>query len=128
MVYAFDTLGYAKRLRDAGVSQEHAEAHAEAAREFVMGELVTHYDLEMSTTVIRRDFEASMASLRHYMETSISTLRRDMETSIASLRKDMETSVAALRNDLERLELRLTLRLGGMFAVSVAILAAIIKL
>src|SRR5277367_3178967 len=117
MVYAFDTLGYAKRLRDAGVSQEYAEAHAEAAREFVMGELVTHYDLEMSTTVIRRDFEASMGSLRHYLETSISTLRRDMETS-----------VAALRNDLERLELRLTLRLGGMFAVPVAILAAIIKL
>ena len=106
MVYAFDTLGYAKRLRDAGVSQEHAEAHAEAAREFVMGELVTHYDLEMSMTVIRSDFEASIASLRH----------------------DVERSIAALRNDLERLELRLTLRLGGMFAVSVAILAAIIKL
>lgn len=47
MVYAFDTLGYAKRLRDAGVSPDQAEAHAEAAREFVMGELVTRYDLEM---------------------------------------------------------------------------------
>jgi hypothetical protein len=43
--YAFDTLGYAKRLRDAGISQEQAEAHAEAAREFVMGELVTRSDL-----------------------------------------------------------------------------------
>ena len=85
----------------------------EAAREFVMGELVTHHDLEMSTMVIRRDFEASMDSLRHAVGASIS---------------DMETSVAALRNDLERLELRLTLRLGDVFAVSVAILAAIIKL
>jgi hypothetical protein len=46
MAYAFDTLGYAKRLRDAGVSQEQAEAHAEAAREFVMGELVTRSDLQ----------------------------------------------------------------------------------
>ena len=63
--------------------------------------------------VIRRDFEASMDSLRHAVGASIS---------------DMETSVAALRNDLERLELRLTLRLGDVFAVSVAILAAIIKL
>ena len=117
MVYAFDTLGYAKRLRDAGVTQEHAEAHAEAAREFGMGELVTRYDLEMATTLIRRDFEASIASLR-----------RDFETSIATLRKDMETSVAAIRRDVDRLELRLTLRLGGMFAVSVAILAAIMKL
>jgi hypothetical protein len=46
MAYAFDTLGYAKRLRDAGISQEQAEAHAEAAREFVMGELVTRSDLQ----------------------------------------------------------------------------------
>ena len=30
MAYAFDTLGYAKRLRDAGISQGQAEAHAEA--------------------------------------------------------------------------------------------------
>ncbi|GEP53504.1 hypothetical protein [Reyranella soli] len=46
MAYAFDTLGYAKRLRNAGVSQEQAEAHAETAREFVMGELVTRSDLQ----------------------------------------------------------------------------------
>ena len=82
-----------------------------------MGALVTRYDLEMSTTLIRRDFEASMASLR-----------RDSEASVAALRYELETSIRALRNDLDRLELRLTLRLGGMFAVSVAILAAIIKL
>ena len=49
MVYAMDTLGYAKRLRDAGVPQQQAEAHAEAAREFIMAELVTRTDLQ--TTV-----------------------------------------------------------------------------
>jgi hypothetical protein len=55
MVYAFDTLAYAKRLRDAGISQEQAEAHAEAAREFVMGELVTRSDLQaaMDTLSLR---------------------------------------------------------------------------
>ena len=41
---------------------------------------------------------------------------------------DLEMSVAALCNDLERLELQLTLRLGDMLAVSVAILSAVIKL
>src|ERR1044072_1948708 len=55
MAYAFDTLGYAKRLRDAGISQGQAEAHAEAAREFVMGELVTKVDLQaaMDTLSLR---------------------------------------------------------------------------
>ena len=49
MVYAMDTLGYAKRLRDAGIPQQQAEAHAEATRDFVMAELVTKSDLQ--TTV-----------------------------------------------------------------------------
>jgi hypothetical protein len=48
-VYAFDTLGYSKRLRDAGVPQPQAEAHAEAAREFVMAELVTKIDIQTLT-------------------------------------------------------------------------------
>ena len=59
MAYAFDTLGYAKRLRDAGVSQGQAEAHAEAAREFVMGELVTKADLQAT----RADLQAAMDTL-----------------------------------------------------------------
>jgi hypothetical protein len=46
VAFAFDTLRYAKRLRAAGIPQEQAEAQAEAAREFIMGELVTKLDLE----------------------------------------------------------------------------------
>jgi hypothetical protein len=39
-------LGYAKHLRDSGVPTTQAEAHAEAARDFIMAELVTKSDLE----------------------------------------------------------------------------------
>ena len=45
MTQTFDSLAYAKRLRDAGINREHAEAHAEAARDFVMSDLVTKSDL-----------------------------------------------------------------------------------
>jgi hypothetical protein len=45
MAFAFDTLGHAKKLREAGVEREIAEAHAEAARDFIMAELVTRIDL-----------------------------------------------------------------------------------
>jgi hypothetical protein len=58
-------LGYAKRLRDAGISQGQAEAHAEAAREFVMGELVTKADLQ----AIRADLQATKAGLHAAMDT-----------------------------------------------------------
>jgi len=46
MVFALDTLGYAKHLRGRGVPSDQAEAHAEAARDFIMAELVTKIDLE----------------------------------------------------------------------------------
>jgi hypothetical protein len=45
MVFAFDTLAFSKKLRDKGVPQEQAEAHAEAIREFVMAELATKADI-----------------------------------------------------------------------------------
>jgi hypothetical protein len=48
MVYTFDSLGYAKRLRDRGLPQDQAEAHAEAARDFIMTELVTKQDLALA--------------------------------------------------------------------------------
>jgi hypothetical protein len=54
-VYAFDTLGYSKRLRDAGVPQ----LHAEAAGEFVMAELVTKTDIQALTT----HFDAKLDNL-----------------------------------------------------------------
>lgn len=75
LAFAFDTSGYSKRLRSGGVSQEQAEAHAEAAREFIMTELVTKTDLQSAI--------------------------------------DTQT-------------LRLTVRLGGIVAAGVAVLAAAI--
>jgi hypothetical protein len=46
MVFTLDTLAYAKHLRDSGVPNNQAKAHAEAARDFIMAELVTKIDLE----------------------------------------------------------------------------------
>ena len=42
---AFDTLTYARKLRDAGVPQEQAEAHAEALGATVTETLATKQDL-----------------------------------------------------------------------------------
>lgn len=48
MAFTFDSLSYAKHLRDNGVPQDQAEAHAEAARMFIMNELVTKEDLRLA--------------------------------------------------------------------------------
>ena len=102
MAFAFDTLGYTKHLRDVGAPQDQAEAHAEAARQFIMAELVTRYDLD----VVRRELETKIDMVRHELD----ALRRDLEGKI------------------DTLSLRLTVRMGVMLAAGVAALAAIIKL
>ena len=46
MADGFDTLGYARPLEDAGILRQHAEAHATAARTFIMADLATKADLQ----------------------------------------------------------------------------------
>ncbi|SRR6266436_3982006 len=70
MAFAFDSLGYAKKLRDAGVSQVQAEAHAEAAREFIMVELVTRHDLDTA----RRELQSAIDMTRRELEAAMDNL------------------------------------------------------
>ena len=63
MAYTFDSLGYAKRLRDCGVPNDQAEAHAEAARDFIMPELATKTDLLATEQRLRTEFRTGNETL-----------------------------------------------------------------
>ena len=90
VAWAFDTLGYAKRLREAGVPNPQAEGHAEAAREFIMIELVT---------------------------------KQDLQAAINSLEVRLGGRIDALQAAMETQTLRLTVRLGGIVAAGIGVLA-----
>ena len=109
MAFAFDTLGYAKKLRDAGIAAEQAEAHAEAARDFVMHELVTRYDLQ----AVRDDLGA---------------VRRELDAKIDVLRTALDTTRRELEAKIDTQSLRLTVRMGVMLAAGLTILGAVLKL
>jgi hypothetical protein len=70
MVYAFDTLAYSKRLRDKGIPQEQAEAHAEAIREFVMADLATKADLQ----ALSAHFDAKLDNLSLRLTVRLGTI------------------------------------------------------
>ena len=74
---AFDTLGYVRRLQDAGVDRKVAEAHADLAKDMILADLVTTRELDKRLT---------------------------------------------------ELELRLTIKMGGMLVVAVGVLVAAQKL
>jgi hypothetical protein len=92
VAFAFDTLGYSKRLREAGIADKQAEAHAEAARDFIMTELVTKSDLL--------------------------GVKLDLESRLFATRNDLQAAI-------EKSSLQMTLRLGGIVAVGIGILAAL---
>jgi hypothetical protein len=102
MVYTFDSLGYAKRLRQRGVPDDQAEAHAEAARDFIMAELVTKTVL----LAVRADLLA-------------------VKQELQPVKQELQTE---LRTSIETQTLRLTIRLGAMLVVAIGALATILKL
>lgn len=113
MVYSFDSLGYARRLRERVVAQDQAEAHAEAARDFIMAELVTKTDL----LAVRTD----LLAVKNDVLAVKQELQSEIRNSVAELRTEM-------RNNDETLGLRLTVRLGAMLVVAIGALATIMKL
>jgi hypothetical protein len=116
VAYIFDSLGYAKRLRDGGVPREQAEAHAEAARDFIMVELATKADL----LGLKTELGGRITELR----ASVTELEGKLGGRITELQADFRE----LRSTVETLSLRLTVRLGAMLVVAIGALAAILKL
>ncbi|MEA3053438.1 MAG: hypothetical protein QOG72_2341 [Sphingomonadales bacterium] len=96
---AFDTHAFVKRLEAAGMSVPQAEALADAMGDIVLQSITTKADLR----------EVDLG------------LRAEMKELSASLRAEMNE----FRKELKDLELRLTLRMLGMTAATIAILASL---
>jgi hypothetical protein len=123
---AFDTLSYARRLKQAGVPEAQAEAMADATRELVVQDFATKGDI----AALKADLAALKTDLAALDQRLTATMA--LKTDLAALEQHSKADLAALDQRLtaamDTLGLRLTVRMGGLIAVGVAILAAIIKL
>lgn len=119
-VVAFDTLEFVKRLKAANFSEAQAEAMAEAIAAVVTDQLATKADLQE----LRRELASDINELRRYIDARLETVRRDLEAQIEGVRRDM----AELRREIKESEYRVTIRLGGILAAAIAIVAALVKL
>lgn len=115
MVFAFDSLGYSKRLRDAGVPGGHAEAHAEAARDFIMTELAIRSDLLA--------LKSDLVSLKDAVASKSDAVA--LKSDVAVLKSDMLAMRSELQAAIEKSALQTTVRLGGIVAVGIGLLAAL---
>ena len=94
----FDTHRAVKKLTGAGFSEIQAEALIDAVGD------------EHEALATKADLVATSAVLRE---------------EIVALRAELKEDIASVRADMQALELRMTLRLGGLVVAGVAILAVL---
>ncbi len=94
----FDTLKFANTLKDAGVPSAQAEAEAKALSEVL--------EVNLKELVTKED------------------LHREIDT----LRREMLTGFSQVDFRLIQLEQRLIIKLGGLIALSIGVVAALVKL
>jgi hypothetical protein len=150
----FDTLSYARRLKQAGVPEAQAEAMADATRELVPADFATKPDIgavhadiagvKADIAAVKIDVAAVKAEVAGVKvdvaaaKAEVTGVKVDVaavKAEVAGVKVDVaavKTEVAAVEQRvmaaMETLGLRLTVRLGGLIAVEIAVLAAIIKL
>lgn len=101
----FNTLLYTKKLEQVGISREQAEMHVQIMAEILEGNLATKQDMQETKQEIRDAVQ-------------------DTQKEIQSIKRDFF-------HQLEQVESRLVIRLGmimgGMFTISLAIIAMMVR-
>ena len=124
---AFDTLKFAKRLKEAGFTEQQAEALADAEAELIEQNLATKRDIA--------DVQRDIADLKRDMkelEVTLHSAIKQLEVTLRGEIKQLDVKIEQIRSDLARdlkdLEYRMTIKLGTMMVVAVGAMAALVKL
>jgi len=124
MAIALDTLAYARRLREAGFSEQQAEGQAQALAAAMTDTLAAKQDLREVETRIDARF-AQVDARFEYLE-------RHLDTRLAEFEKRVENrfhdQAARFDGRLADLESRMTLRLGGITVAGIGVVSALVKL
>lgn len=131
---ALDTLAYARRLRQAGFTEQQAEGQAEALAAAMQDSFVTkqdlrEFELRLDERFTRLDERFARIDERFArvdgrfasVDQRFEHLERKIDDRFAEHTARFDARIA----DLER---RLTLRLGGLMVAGIGFLSALIKL
>ncbi|MBJ7309851.1 DUF1640 domain-containing protein [Rugamonas sp. CCM 8940] len=131
MPIQFDTLKYAKRLTEAGIPPDHAEAQAQALSDVLADTIVVPGDL----ILLKVDVLARIELLRQELTASIELLRQETLAKFELLRQETLAKFELARQELDALEQRIngkfkTLHwvLGAMLVLHIATLAKLFSM
>lgn len=120
----FDTLKFAETLEEAEIPETHARAISNAVRNaHDTAELATKTDLREAVSELR----AEMQALRSETRSDLQTLQAALRSDIQRLESSSQSNIQRLDSRIDRLELQLTVRLGGLVVVALGAFTALSK-
>ena len=126
--FAFDTHAFVKCLTRAGMDEQQAEALVECQTQLINDSLATKQDIEevkLDIEGVKRDIEKVKLDIEE-VKRDIEEVKLDIEEvklDIQAVKKD----IAALKTDMQKMELRLTLRLGSVIIVTMGVFATLVR-
>jgi hypothetical protein len=120
MAIALDTLAYSRHLREAGISEQQANAHAEALAAAMTDTLATKQDL--------RELETRLDARLAALEARFSRVDDRFEYLEKHLDARLAEHTARFDGRLSDLERRMTIRLGGIVVAGFGVVSVLVKL
>ena len=118
---SFDTLSYAKKLREAGVPEQQAEVHAQAVQTLLEERLATKQDIEL----VRRDTKELDSRLLQ----EIGGVRNEIELlwrEIELLRREIKELESRMVQKIELVRKDVLIKLGAIVVACTGVLAALL--
>ena len=138
---AFDTHAYVKRLTGAGMPEDQAEILAKGQSD-LYERLVTRkhfeftlkHELEKLRAELKHDIATVKAELQHQLDEhkaansqALKELELNLKHELETVKVQLETVKTELKRDIKEMEQKLAIKLGTFLAISVTVLAALIK-
>ncbi|MBF0610651.1 MAG: hypothetical protein G8345_13695 [Magnetococcales bacterium] len=127
---AFDTLKFAKRLREVGVPEPQAEVQVEMLAEAMAERMATKEDLAKTEIELKRDIkelDAKIESTKADLQRDIKELDAKMETKFREMDAKTETKFREMDARLKELELRMVIKMGAMILAGIGILFGLMR-
>ena len=105
---AFDTLRYAKKLKEVGVPEAQAEVQAEALRE--------------QSEVVQEFIEQNLAT-----KGDLKWLEKEMKTELRTVEERLTNRINETNSRINEMSYKITIRLGGMLVAGIIVLGVLIK-
>ena len=124
---AFDTFKFVNRLEEAGLPRAQAVAISEAQQQ----SLAEALDSTLATKADVARLEASITRLESNTKSDVARLEANIvrvESRIDLLHKDIQSMELRMEGKMEKIELRMTIKLGAMLAATAGIIISALKM